>query len=237
MKAKFGVLSLAILLTKGFSCCGFPFTLRPPLSCGLNVGRLSVKTSTDIQWNISRGRPIHSLKSLHTKNDDADERSQGTDDASVILSLDPRLVVTDLLAIAMACQLMGLIDVLNDAEFWNHGGWFQPVLVPTTLLTLIQRFSMNSFLWICVAGTIQSPAFQTKFALASSKAARPTMMKSLSIFTLLRLGISLFPLFLVADATSPDLLNGVATVLRECYFVAIATTTGRFVFQRLQERF
>jgi hypothetical protein len=187
-------------------------------------------------WCVSKRNPVHTLKSLHTKNDDADERPQRKDDGSAIPSIDPLLLMTDLLAIAMSCQLMGLIDVLNDPEFWNHGGWFQPVLVPTTLPTLMQRFSTNSLLWIFVAGVIQSSTYQKEVSLASSKAIRTTMLSSLSIFTLLRLGFSLLLIASDADTTSPVALSSVSTILRECYFVAVATMTGRFALYNLQER-
>jgi hypothetical protein len=65
---------------------------------------------------------------------------------------DPRLLVGDMISIALAAQLLGLVDVLNDPTFLQRGGWFQPISpVESTLPVLVQRDSMLSICWILSA--------------------------------------------------------------------------------------
>lgn len=65
---------------------------------------------------------------------------------------DPRLLVGDIISVALAAQLLGLVDVLNGPSFLQRGGWFQPISpVESTLPVLIQRDSILSICWILSA--------------------------------------------------------------------------------------
>jgi hypothetical protein len=65
---------------------------------------------------------------------------------------DSRLLLVDIVSIALAAQLLGLLDVLNDPTFLERGGWFQPISpVKSTLPELIQRDSILSLCWILSA--------------------------------------------------------------------------------------
>jgi hypothetical protein len=174
---------------------------------------------------------------IRNKTDNTNEQSEGKDNDTLIPSFDPLLITTDVFAIAMACQLMGLIDVLNDPTFWDSGGWLQPVVVPTTLPTFIQRFSINTVLFIAVPFVFRTGANQSEIALASSKSVRTTMLQTIAIFTLIRVVVGLSIILLLRPSSDDnsilDLLGTVTMLLRECYFVGITTTTGRYVYQKL----
>lgn len=64
--------------------------------------------------------------------------------------LDPTLLVPDLLGVAVACELLGLLDAVNEPSFLQNGGWLQSAGggVPTSLPLLVSRFSTDSVFWI-----------------------------------------------------------------------------------------
>jgi hypothetical protein len=65
---------------------------------------------------------------------------------------DSRLLLVDIVAISLAAELLGLVDVLIDPTFLERGGWFQPISpVESTLPVLIQRDSIFSMCWILSA--------------------------------------------------------------------------------------
>ena len=53
------------------------------------------------------------------------KKSDNNDDEN---SFDGNVVGGDLLALVLACQLIGLVDVLNDPAFWAKGGFPSPFL-------------------------------------------------------------------------------------------------------------
>ena len=64
-------------------------------------------------------------------------------------SFDPSLLTVDILAVVVASQLIGLVDVLNYASFWDNGGFAQPLpAVPATLGSFVQRTSSGCVCWI-----------------------------------------------------------------------------------------
>ena len=209
-------------------CCGFLFAINPAVSRFRDSSLSIHELSCNIPNYFSAAMYIHTSNPLHAKNEDADEESKNTNVDSDVPSMNPRLLLTDLLAVAIACQLMGLIDVLNDPVFWTNGGWLQPILVPESLPTLVQRFSINSCVLICVA---------VVFPTSLSNSFRTTLLQSLSMFSIVRIGLGLILLASHADTTGPDALNVIVESIRECYFVSVATTTGRFALNKLQERF
>jgi hypothetical protein len=76
------------------------------------------------------------------------------------------LLLGDLGAIFIACQLQGLSDVLITPDFWNQGGFFQPIVYSTdtggsfaTLSTLVQRDCIASLCWI--GSSIKNGGYQS----------------------------------------------------------------------------
>jgi hypothetical protein len=136
---------------------------------------------------------------------------------------DSGLLVGDLFAIAIASQLIGLLDIVNDPEFVRSGGWFQPIpSIPSTLDVLVQRISTLSLTWILVA-----LARKDSFSFDSITSDEVAIKKSLRIvldFSFLRLFVAVG----IAYGTHADL--DVGGVLRECYFVALTVPGFRFLY-------
>jgi hypothetical protein len=136
---------------------------------------------------------------------------------------DPSLLAVDVFAIAIASQLMGLLDILNDPEFVKNGGWFQPIpAVPSTLNVLVERFSILTLSWLSVS-LARNGSFG-KDAVATDEAAIKTSLRILLDFSALRFVIGI--LFSQAVGSDPDVLS----LLRDSYFVGLAVTGFRFLY-------
>ena len=161
------------------------------------------------------------------------------------------LVTADIFAIAIASQLMGLLDVLNDPTFYQNGGWFQSIpTVPTTFGTLIQRFSLLTITWIVCAilrGGYTNGAIESSSSSSSSNTndgdgvmLSPSIQLSLKIwitFCIFRFGFGTALAYLstqdysiFADGTNTDLLG---ELTRQCYIVGLTTFTARYFYSRL----
>jgi hypothetical protein len=83
-------------------------------------------------------------------SNDNESASQSFSFFELDLDIDASLLVPDLLGVAVACELLGLLDAVNEPTFLQQGGWLQSVGggVPTTLPLLVSRFSTNSVFWI-----------------------------------------------------------------------------------------
>ena len=93
-------------------------------------------------------------KEMADKNTDKDSNSKNVESEKVDLFYiqEPTLLVGDLVSLLLTCQLLGLVDVLSTQEFWNNGGFAQPVdLSPSglsSLETLVKRDSLMSIAWV-----------------------------------------------------------------------------------------
>jgi hypothetical protein len=145
---------------------------------------------------------------------------------------EPGLLIADLFAIAIACQLMGLLDVVNDPTFYLKGGWAQPLpVVPSTLGVLVGRFSLLSVIWIIV-GLFRKDAFVAQSVETNEMA----IQKALRIwvdFSLLRVAFAVA----IAGYTSMHSTHGaggddieIVVALRQCYFVGLAIPAMRFLY-------
>jgi hypothetical protein len=136
---------------------------------------------------------------------------------------DTSLLAADVFAIAIASQLMGLLDILNDPEFVKNGGWFQPIpAVPATLDVLIERFSILSLSWLAAA--LARKGSFSKDSVATDEAAIKNSLRILLDFVVLRGLIGL--LFSQVAGSDPNLLS----LLRDFYFVGLAVTGLRFLY-------
>jgi hypothetical protein len=137
---------------------------------------------------------------------------------------DSGILVGDLFAIAIASQLIGLLDIVNDPEFVRSGGWFQPIpAVPSTLDVLAQRISTLSLTWILVA-LARKDSFSFDSIITSDEVAIKKALRIVLDFSFLRFFVALA----MAYATHADLDFG--GVLRECYFVALTVPGFRFLY-------
>jgi hypothetical protein len=239
----------------------------PPIGIGISSltpttrgGEISLKRATtrtalydnpDPNNNNQSGNDIN--KNEKNKNNKSKNKS-----ANLGFQLDPSLLVPDLLGVAVACELLGLLDAVNDSSFLLKGGWLEPLgHAPTTLPLLISRFSTNSVFWIaacCGISTIingngtndglvsndsnSNTKDSTSNAMASGQSAVGYALRIGAVFCLLRIVLALVVALAAAGATGWDSSTVAATdallgVLRECYVVVLVTATTRYVVQAL----
>jgi hypothetical protein len=156
------------------------------------------------------------------------------------MMVDVPIVMSDLLAIAVAMQLLGLTNVLNDPTFWNQGGWLQPITstgISNTLPVVVQRFCLVALSWLFSAFVGKGLTLESSSSISSSSSSRPTEAnKALAT----NFGKLLVPFFIVLL-----LLEGMVTIISTA--AAITTTlassgeggfelimTQDFVFQTFQ---
>jgi hypothetical protein len=138
---------------------------------------------------------------------------------------DLGLLVGDIVAIVLASQLMGLLDVVNDPDFARNGGWFQPVPgVPSTLGVLIERISTLSLVWILSALSEENSFSYT--AVESEKIS--ILIAFIIVFNFVALRLLLG--WTLAFATNADFNFGI--LLRDCYFVALLLPGFRFLYSQ-----
>mmetsp|Transcript_29981 Transcript_29981/g.64212 ORF Transcript_29981/g.64212 Transcript_29981/m.64212 type:complete len:255 (+) Transcript_29981:34-798(+) len=190
-----------------------------------------------------------SKKSNDDPNETNNKSSEKTDAApispDVALLTDPGLWVTDLLALILASQLIGLLDVVNNPEFIQNGGWFQPIpAVPSTLDDLVQRISSFGITWgVASASTVFFAKASTDANETEGSADRndTTAILNRNIQTLVlfaALQITANGIFFgfvdnnngfIADGTpAVHLLD----VLRNCYYVGLSSFALRYLYGR-----
>lgn len=154
----------------------------------------------------------------------------------LLTNIEFGLVAADLLSLALASQMLGLLDILDNPTFWANGGWFQPVTVESstsTLPKLVERFSTMSALYLVVAvglGNLQSPRNNnnddSSTILANSNdnlSILSRTVQSALAFAVLRGLLAVG----VAVATKQDV--AITDVLRETYFLALAIGASRYI--------
>jgi hypothetical protein len=131
-------------------------------------------------------------------------------------------LAVDVVSIALASQLLGLADVLNDPTFWQQGGWFQPISPAdstSTLPTLVQRDSILTICWVL-------SALGWKGYSDSDEAELDTSVRIGVSFIVLRLALGFaLPLVGLADFDVWD-------SIRQCYFAIILVGSFRFIYSQ-----
>ena len=178
------------------------------------------------------------------------------------LLMDPGLWISDFLAVILASQLIGLLDVVNNPTFIQNGGWFQPVLVaPTTLDDLVQRISSSAIIWaissasvILFVKTTTSTSTSTTSTISDLSANEKqnnsdrndvSIILKRNIQTLVLFGILqivLSGIIFGFHANDPDTNYGFMVdgepviewldILRNCYYVGWATSALRYLYGR-----
>jgi hypothetical protein len=140
---------------------------------------------------------------------------------------EPGLLIADLFAIAIASELMGLLDVVNDPIFYLKGGWTQPLpVVPSTLDVLVGRFSLLSVIWILV-GIFRKDAFVAESVETDKMAIQKTLRIWLD-FCLLRFAVAVAIGY--ANNHGGDIQIEIVAALRQCYFVGLAIPAIRLLY-------
>jgi hypothetical protein len=104
--------------------------------------------------------------------------------SDVSLLIDPGLWISDFMALLLASQLIGLLGVINNPEFIQNGGWFQPIpAIPSTLNDLVQRISTFAILWgIAFSSTIFLVSVNTKETSTTAAAAAAEAVKNNNLY-------------------------------------------------------
>jgi len=206
-------ISFLLLLANFFRCQSFIHHQRYVHSSSASLQSRSL---------INRGSSrLYALKKNQTI-------ARGESDTSTVLVPDVGLLVADLFGLAIIFQLLGLLDAINMPDFLPRGGWLQPLpsISESTLGVLIQRYALNSIVWIVAA--VASKGYQGD-AVSSVDKAIGTALKVLLIYSLGRVGLEVAMAAYQGSFTDTEVMEA----LRECYFVALVMTTTRYLIHKL----
>lgn len=145
-----------------------------------------------------------------------------TEESSLLIQ-DSTLLVVDVISIALASQLLGLADTLNDPEFWQQGGWLQPIsTTESTLPTLVQRDSILTICWLLAALTWKG--YNNKEDESTDEV--QLILQIATSFCALRVALG----FVVSMLGHADF--GVWDSIRQCYFTIILVGSFRFLYSQ-----
>ena len=199
--------------------CSFAFPKRNPASSRVLVAS---KLTLETKYTFLTRRPTRLF--LQKNSTDSNSASHGTVYSFFQID-DIGLLTSDLLAIAIASQLMGLLDIVNDPSFIANGGWTQPIpAIPSTLGTLIQRFATLSVLWI-IAALNRRDTYTAK-SIETDEAAIKNAVQIWITFCLVGIILAVTVSFIAQS----DL--DASTILREAYIVGLSVPTFRFLYGR-----
>lgn len=175
-----------------------------------------MNTPRCMQWTASR-RFERLPSCLHASNNNNNATSAWDDKLNID---EPILVGVDVLAIFLSCQLMGLLDVLNDPSFWSNGGLLQPIpMIPATLDTLVQRTSAMSVSWI--AAGILTGGYERKAVVGSFVA---TSGRLVAVYTVVRVVLALA----AASGEGIDMFD----LIRQCYYPLLLNSAFRYIYSK-----
>lgn len=233
----------------------FTIHIRPATATTVTTAELS---SIKLPFNLQRSGYFRLRSNNDDSKDDGDQEQKSKSaprPSNDKRDMPPRrndnntsdatsLLLVDGFAIVLASQLMGLLDIVNDPEFINAGGWFQPIpAVPSTLGRLVQRIASLGTLWI-LAVTVQDTNFGRSREDSTSSRARedesmvPVMdWQALVIFFVLRLfgGFLLFSLgdnIIVSSFIAATKDEWIVTSLWDCYLVGLISLSLRYLYRQ-----
>ena len=173
--------------------------------------------------------PFHSLPTTTTTTTSTglfSQRNNITNSESLedLVTIHTPLLIADIFSIVLATQLLGLADTLNDPNFWDDGGWFQPVTMRSTYIfpTLIQRFSILAISWFTAA--FAKKGWTSDATTEPFKAALALVFPFVIVLGVLETLAS----FILQGEFPPDLLE----IIRMGYFTLILVLAGRFAFSK-----
>jgi hypothetical protein len=150
----------------------------------------------------------------------------------------PQVLATDILALLISCELLGLLDILRDPAFLDSGGWWQPVTTPSTLSTLLQRFSVNAAVYVTSAVVVQDST-RRQGKIGKHQDQEDVVISALwtaAVFSLLRVLLDVAILITATTAvqwTTFSVSTSLLQVVRDCYVVSLSTVAGRYIYHQL----
>lgn len=139
---------------------------------------------------------------------------------------DPRLLAGDLLFILIVNFLLQIASEVGDPGFWQDGGFFQPVTMPTTLLAVIVRDSKMSIAWVLAAIWRRS---YSSSSVADDKTAVTVALQIFVDYCSLRIVLELGESFLVTHSGINVWMLG-----QEAWYTAIVMTFFRLAYGRFR---
>ena len=149
----------------------------------------------------------------------ANNSTESLSESNSLLIQDSRLLVGDVVSIALASQLLGLVDVLNDPSFWQQGGWFQPMsTTQSTLPVMVQRDSVLTICWLLSALGLKG--------YNDSETDTSTLVQTAVSFCVVRVALGLG----MSVVGHTDL--GLWDSIRQCYFTIMLVGSFRFLYSQ-----
>lgn len=134
------------------------------------------------------------------------------------------MVICDMFAILVACQLIGLLEILNDPEFGRNKGWLQPIpAVPSTLGFLVQRIVLFSSLWFPLSLV---RTFKNQKSNASGDGWIGPVLQTITYFSVIRVAIAV-----VSSLTLSGEIHWFEA-LRDAYVMGLGVVSFRFLYDR-----
>jgi hypothetical protein len=190
-------------------------------------------------WRSKRGHLIYA------KQDESSDSPNNNNNDNNNGSINYTILAADLVGIVLACQLLGLVDVLTDRSFWAQGGWFQPIpAIPASLSVLVGRISENA---LAVAACSLVVGGYRSSAVASTERLQYIGLRTTILYALSRLllGVGLGYMLGAPDVTTGnnDVVAAmialdeapawwmvvVGEILREIYCVSLASLAARYI--------
>jgi hypothetical protein len=184
---------------------------------------------TSKKRNELKGFKLYHREREKGKHDDDDDNDEQT---TTIMLVDLGLLATDFIAIILASQLIGLLDIINDPEFIRDGGWLQPIpTVPSTLGNLVRRSVTLCVLWI-IATVTRNGLSQTTESICETTTQSSFWTKQewmlLAIFCVLRVAV----LGVGTSFEKSELYDLIMESFRECYILGLFTFALRFLYNQ-----
>ena len=163
----------------------------------------------------------------------------------VALLMDPGLWTSDFLALILASQLIGLLNVINSPEFIANGGWFQPIpAVPSTLDDLVQRISSFAITWAIASTSVVSLTKTT-----ANDAVQQNSSDEGDTSIILQKNIESLAVFGILQIIGNGIVSGLEgandlanidgnpvmpwwDIVRNCYYVGLSTSGLRYLYDQ-----
>jgi hypothetical protein len=169
-------------------------------------------------------------KDKRTTSSSNSSPNSSPNDNDIFFIEEPRLLIGDIISLLLACQLMGLVDVLNTPEFWISGGFAQPVdLSPeggstSTLGTLVKRDSVMSIAW--VVSSIKNRGYTLGTIVDDLTAIKCSFAIFLDY-------CSILIIFALVQAFGTNASVNAIEIVRQSYYTILMICSFRFIYGRV----
>lgn len=127
---------------------------------------------------------------------------------------------------------LGLSDVLDDAKFWQDGGWWQPIpAVPTSLPKLVQRIAIDGSLVTALAAVLRLSAEDSVSSVSAILSSIVRLGIAFGVAKALIMICASLPV-LLDPSSSTTVSTTVLEALRETYFILTGILAARLAVFR-----